>query len=106
LSQPLRGQVFEVEVSGAGRKPFLIVSNKERNRALDTVLVIRITTAPRPNLATIVAIPAGESVVGRALCDYVTVLGKDRLGRELGALSARTMRAVDAGLKTALALVP
>jgi mRNA interferase MazF len=95
-----------VKRPGVGRKPFLIVSNNERNRTLQTVLVVRITTAPKPTLATIVPIPAGESLVGQALCDFVAVLRKDELVREIGALSARTMRAVDDGLKTALALVP
>lgn len=67
------------------------------------MLAVRITTAPKPVLSSIVSLGKGEAIVGSVLCDDVLVVGKDRLKRQAGALSAPSMRLVDAGLKVALA---
>jgi len=102
--QPLRGQVYDVDLPGIGRKPLLIVSNNQRNQRLGDVLVVRITTAPRPPLPTIIELAPGDRpLVGRILCDDIFVLPKDRLaGRTKGALTPSTMRRVEHGLAQAL----
>ncbi|MBI4728258.1 MAG: type II toxin-antitoxin system PemK/MazF family toxin [Acidobacteria bacterium] len=102
--QPLRGQVWWVEIPCAGRKPLLVVSNNIRNRALPSVLTIRITTAPKPEIPSIVPFLAGEPLAGSALCDDILLVPKDRLGAPAGCLSAGTMARVDEGLRAALAL--
>lgn len=102
--QPLRGQVFEVELPGIGRKLWLVVSNNQRNRALDDVLAVRLTTSRKPAIPTVVELtPADGQFVGRVLCDDIGPLYKDELGPAKGALSATTMRRVDIGLRAALA---
>lgn len=103
-AQPLRGQVWWVEIPRAGRKPLLVVSNNIRNRALPSVLAVRITTAPKPEIRSVVPLPEGEPLVGSALCDDILVVPKDRLEAPAGGLSAGTMARIDAGLRAALAL--
>jgi mRNA interferase MazF len=100
---PLRGQVFDVQLS-VGRKPLVVVSNNNRNRALPSVIAARITTAPKPSIPSIVEIPKGEPVVGRVVCDDVHVVPSARLLRMRGAFSPSTMRAIENGLREALAL--
>src|SRR5438477_10643089 len=103
-SSPLRGQVFFVRYPGVGEKPAVVVSNNPRNRALRDVLVARISTAPKPKIASIVELPHGEPIVGAVLCDDLSPVEKSDLVRAAGGLSARAMSLVDAGLKVALAL--
>jgi mRNA interferase MazF len=103
-SHPLRGQVFEVELPGIGRKLWLVVSNNQRNRALDDVLAVRLTTSRKPAIPTVVELtPADGQFVGRILCDDIGPLYKDELGPPKGALSPATMRRVNIGLRAALA---
>jgi mRNA interferase MazF len=42
MSAPLRGQVYRADL-GFGAKPWLVVSNNDRNRALSDLLAVRIT---------------------------------------------------------------
>jgi mRNA interferase MazF len=102
--QPLRGQVYFADLELETEKPVVVVSNNARNRALGTVLVARITTAPKPALRSIVPLPHGEPLTGKVLCDDLRMLAKSHLVRHGGGLSRQTMSAVDAGLKEALGL--
>jgi mRNA interferase MazF len=101
-TNPLRGQVYRCDL-GYGPKPWLIVSNNGRNKNLSDVVAIRITTTAR-DLATWAPLSANDPLTGHANADAIEALGKDELGRYLGALSAESMRRVDAALKAALAL--
>nr|WP_264668243.1 type II toxin-antitoxin system PemK/MazF family toxin [Arthrobacter sp. VKM Ac-2550] len=86
-------------------KYYVIVSNNQRNRALPTVLVARITSSDKPELRSIVAIPENECVYGRILCDdIVEMWPEDDVRQILGGLSVTTMAAVDDGLKAAFGL--
>jgi mRNA-degrading endonuclease toxin of MazEF toxin-antitoxin module len=102
----LRGTVWEFDFeNGAPPKPALVVSNNSRNASTwPMVHVVRITTAPKTPRATIVEIPHGESVSGRVLCDELQQVPKSQLRKRVGALSPRTMRAIDDGLRAVLAL--
>lgn len=82
----------------------MVVSNDFRNRALGSILAARITTDPKPALASIVELPIGEPAIGRVLCDDIVALDRADLGKTLGALSRRAMDAVDDGLRVVLAL--
>jgi mRNA interferase MazF len=103
-ASPLRGQIWFVDVPALGEKPFVIVSNNPRNDHLSTVLGVRITTALKPALRSIVRLPGGEPLKGSVLCDDIALLSRGRLKRSSGALSAKAMTLVDAGLRHALAL--
>lgn len=99
---PIRGVVYRMDL-GHGAKPWLVVSNNQRNRALDTVLVARITTTLRP-LPTRVDLTAEDVLAGQVLCDDLEQVYGNELGERLGALSAPTMRRVREGLRIGLGL--
>ena len=102
----LRGRIYRARPAGfTGDKYFLVVSNNIRNRALESALVVRFTTSPKPVLPSIVPIPTQEILPGgRIVCDDIYELFEDEVLADMGALSTATMRAVDSGLKAALAL--
>lgn len=99
----LRGNVYFADL-GAGEKPWLVVSNNGRNNALGSALVVRITTTVKPALASIVELDTHDRLVGRVLCDDITVLYDDDRSRHAGALTGSTMTKVAAALRVALAL--
>jgi len=100
---PVRGRVYMADI-GAGRKPWLVVSNNARNRALSDCLAVRLTTSVKPDLPSIVQLSSADPLVGRVLCDDIALLYREDLDEERGALSPGTMLKVAAGLRIALAL--
>lgn len=100
---PQRGTVYWADI-GSGRKPWLIVSNNGRNKALGDYLAVRITTSDKPDLATIVELAPHDPLVGRVLCDDIALLYEDDLEGYAGGLTLDTVMRVDRGLKAALAL--
>lgn len=99
---PLRGEVFRVDL-GHGAKPWLVVSNNSRNRNLNTVVAVRITTTSKhAKVPTVVALSSADPLVGYAVVDDLIQLYRDELTVPLGALSAATMRAISAAIRIAL----
>lgn len=98
----LRGQVYRVDL-GHGSKPWLVVSNNARNRNLETVLAVRITTTGKhAAVPTVVPLSAADPLVGFVVVDDLIQLYRDELTVELGALTATTMTAVSAAIRIAL----
>src|SRR5665811_633858 len=94
----LRGQVLRVDL-GHGAKPWLIVSNNARNRNLETVVAVRVTTTNKhANVPTVVPLSSADPLVGYVVVDDLIQLYRDELTVALGALSATTMRAVSLSL--------
>ncbi len=88
-----------------GQKPFLVVSNQQRNRNLTTVICVRITTSPnRPNIPSVVPIESRDGVVvGRVLCDTLSEVHKDKLVRRMSnAFTPGEMRRICDGLSAAV----
>jgi len=106
VSSLLRGRVYRARPSGfADDKFFVVVSNNIRNRNLESVLVVRFTTSRKPALPSIVEIPSTEVLPGgRVVCDDIYDLYEDEVRADIGALSAQTMDAINAGLKAALGM--
>ena len=106
MSTLVRGRIYRARPAGfTGDKYFLVVSNNMRNRALESALVVRFTTSPKPTLPSIVNVPSGEVLPGgRIVCDDIYELFEDEVKADMGALHPSTMRVVDSGLKSALAL--
>ncbi|MDJ0344346.1 type II toxin-antitoxin system PemK/MazF family toxin [Streptomyces sp. H10-C2] len=100
---PVRGRIYMADI-GAGRKPWLVVSNNARNRALSDCLAVRLTNSVKPDLPSIIQLGPADPLVGRALCDDVALLYRSDLEEDRGALSPATMVKVAAGLRAALAL--
>ena len=101
----LRGRVYRALPLGFDVDHyFVVVSNNARNRALSSVLAVRLTSSDKPPLPSIVEIPPHESLSGRVVCDDVYELWDDEIREDVCALSATTMAAVDDGLRAALSL--
>lgn len=98
-----RGEIYKLK-SAYRSATVMIVSNDLRNAALSSVLVARITASPKPSIPTVVDLPSGEPVIGRVLCDRITEIPKDGLGKCLGVLSHSVVRLVDRGVAIALGL--
>lgn len=99
-----RGRVIQADVGLDEPKLFIVVSNNGRNAALGSVLAVRLTTTQKKPRSSIVEIPHGEPVTGRALCDDIYVIYEDEILGSRGALTPGTMAAICDGLRAALAL--
>ncbi|MFE9579707.1 type II toxin-antitoxin system PemK/MazF family toxin [Nocardia sp. NPDC006044] len=103
-SAPVRGQVYRADL-GFGAKPWLIVSNNRRNRLLSNVLAARITTSDKHGaLPTWIGLGSDDPLVGHIVADDIHQLRRDDLGPLLGTVGPRTVIAVNAALKLALAI--
>jgi mRNA interferase MazF len=101
---PVRGQVYRADL-GAGPRPWLIVSNNHRNRQLNSVIGLRITTSDRhAELPTWVKLSGDDPLVGYVLADDLENIRRAELAGLLGTLSPKTVLAVNAALKLALAV--
>jgi len=85
-------------------KYFLVVSNNIRNRQLNSVVAVRLTTSAKPTLPSIVTLGQPELFVGSVVCDDIVELYDDEVRRDLGALTRGTMVRVNAGLMAALGM--
>ena len=61
-ASPQRGQVYRCDL-GYGLKPWLVVSNNARNRLLDDIIAIRLTTTAR-DLPTWVTLSPADPLTG------------------------------------------
>lgn len=106
MTHLVRGRVYRARPTGFTTDTyFVVVSNNARNRHLDSALVVRFTTTPKPVLPSIVAVPDHEVVPGGSIvCDDIYELFDDEVKADVGALRAPTMAAVGDGLKAALGL--
>ncbi|NKY55493.1 type II toxin-antitoxin system PemK/MazF family toxin [Nocardia flavorosea] len=99
---PVRGQVYRADL-GYGAKPWLIVSNNQRNRVTADVLAVRLTTIAR-ELPTWVPLGADDPLGGYVNTDNIETLGKDELGDYLGTLSPSSIVSVNRALAVALGI--
>ena len=106
VSALVRGRVYRARPSGfTDDKFFVVVSNNNRNRSLESVFVVRFTASTKPAIASIVEIPSTEVLPGgRVVCDDIYDLYEDEVKADVGALSPTTMTAINEGLKAALGL--
>ena len=101
----IRGRVYEAVISeNVGKKLYLIVSNNQRNQALGSALVVRLTTSPKPPIPSVVDLPDTEQFSARIVCDDIEDMYESEVIKNAGALSPAAMRLVDQGLEAALGL--
>jgi mRNA interferase MazF len=105
-SPPLRGQLYRVEIGSIGHKPYVVVSNNQRNRLLDSVLTVRVTTTDKARVPTAVPLAPADPLLGYALADDIVELYKDELegGQYMGALCPKTVLALNVALMQALGI--
>jgi mRNA-degrading endonuclease toxin of MazEF toxin-antitoxin module len=101
-----RGQIWWVDVGLPEHKRFVVVSNNARNRTLGDVLGVRLTTADKPDIPSIVAFDPGEVTDQRcfAVADDIWLVRKDWLRERVGALTPTQMERIGQALRAALAL--
>ena len=106
MSDLLRGRVYRARLGHIeADKYFLVVSNNRRNRAFEQVLAVRLTTTkPRDSRPAMVELAPGEVMTGWASCDDIETVYDDEVRADLGAVTAPTMRRVEAGLRAALGM--
>lgn len=103
-AHPLRGQVYRADV-GYGLKPWMIVSNNHRNRALPSVLAVRLTTTiKRIDLPTWVPLSSADPLVGFLNVDDLEQIDRDELVELVGCLAPATILAVNNAVRLALTL--
>jgi mRNA interferase MazF len=101
----LRGRVYAARLAHMDEdKYFLVVSNNRRNRNLPQALAVRLTTSAKPALPSIVQLSHPEAFVGSVVCDDIVEIWEDEVRRDLGALTAAALTAVNRGLAAALDL--
>lgn len=91
-------------IADGAEKFYVVVSNNRRNRALEQVLGVRVTTSRKPAIPSIVDLGDGEVITGRVICDDIETIWRDEISREMGALTPGTMSRVEDGLRAALNL--
>lgn len=87
-----------------GEKPFLVVSNNARNKALDDFLAVQITTTPKSGLATYVPLGKDDPLAGTALCDDIITIYRGDIKRCIGVMSPETMMRIGKALQHTFAL--
>lgn len=106
MTDMLRGRIYRAHLTHIGEdKFFLVVSNNRRNRAFGQVLAARLTTTPpRDERPAMVPLGAGEVMTGWVSCDDIETVYDDEVRADVGAITAATMRRVEAGLRAALGM--
>lgn len=101
-----RGQIWWVDIGLDENKRFVVVSNNARNRTLRDVVMVRLATAKKPDIPSIVEFAAGEITDARcyAVADDVWMIGKEWLRDRVGALTPRQMERVSQAFRVALDL--
>jgi mRNA interferase MazF len=106
MTDLLRGRIYRAHLDHIEQdKYFLVISNNRRNRAFEQVLAIRLTTTkPRDSRPAMVELGPGEAMTGWASCDDIETVYDDEVRADMGAVTAQTMRRVEAGLRAALGI--
>jgi mRNA-degrading endonuclease toxin of MazEF toxin-antitoxin module len=101
-----RGQIWWVDIGLDENKRFVVVSNNARNRTLHDVVMVRMTTADKPDIPSIVEFSAGEISESRcfAVADDVWMIGNEWLRERVGTLTLAQMERVSEALRVALDL--
>ena len=106
MTDMLRGRIYRAHLAHIGDdKFFLVVSNNRRNRAFEQVLAARLTTTPpRDGRPAMVPLGPSEVMAGWVSCDDIETLYDDEVRADVGAITAATMRRVEAGLRAAFGI--
>lgn len=100
-----RGQVYDIDWPGLGRRPAVIVTRPTAMPHLTSVTVVLITTRVR-GLPTEVELGAARGPIDGSVvnCDTVLTVPKTAVAALRGALGPAEMRAPDDALRIALAV--
>jgi mRNA interferase MazF len=105
---PRRGSVHWVDFNPtrgseqSGRRPAVIVSSDALNRHSTVVTVVPATSRLAKKVYPHEVVVDSSVLRGRILCGQLRTISKERLEREMGALTHDELRSVDRALKLAL----
>ena len=99
---PPKGEEHKVGSEILKRRPAVIISHNAINRARRTVMVIPLSSSPKPIEIFAVPVPSvGPDSV--AVCDQVTTINKaTRLIHRIGTMSRSDFKSVETAVKEAL----
>lgn len=99
---PPKGEEVKVGSEIMKRRPAVVISHNAINRVRRTVMVVPLSSSPKPVDIFAVPVPsAGANSV--AVCDQVTTVNKaTRLLNRIGVMSRGDFRLVENGVKEAL----
>lgn len=107
-----RGEIYLADLSPVvgseqgGRRPVLVIQNDIGNRFSSTVIAAAITSVTdKPKLPTHIEISKKDSGLEKdsiVLLEQIRTIDKIRLGAQIGRLSDRIMKEVDAALVVSL----
>jgi mRNA interferase MazF len=84
-------------------RPCLILSTNILNERRRTVVIVPLSSSPRPSPPLLIPVKcAGRTVV--AVTDQIRAVAKERLGERLGEASSADLEAVEAGVRRILEL--
>jgi mRNA interferase MazF len=103
---PPKGEQFKVGSEIMKRRPAVVISHNGINQARRTVMVVPLSSSPRPVEIFAVPVPsAGANSV--AVCDQVTTINKaTRLLNRVGTLASNDFKQIEMGVKEALGFSP
>jgi mRNA interferase MazF len=107
MTNAVRSQIYHVDDVGSetgSKHYYVVVSNNRRNRAIDTVLALMITTTDKSHIPTAVQLSHEDPVAGYVVADDIERLYEDELTRLTGSMSTNTMTGIREALKIALSL--
>jgi mRNA-degrading endonuclease toxin of MazEF toxin-antitoxin module len=108
-----KGDIYWVTLTGngseqRGRRPCIVMSRPAVNNALNTVLIVPLTTSEGPHQAFRIRIPVSQMIrdinckselePSIAKCDQVRVLDKSLLENKIGRLTQTAIAAVELGI--------
>lgn len=99
---PPKGEEYKLGSEILKRCPAVVISHNAINRARRTVMVVPLSSSPRP--VEIFAVPVPSAGINSvAVCDQVTTINKaTRLLKRVGTLSREDFKLVENGVKEAL----
>jgi mRNA-degrading endonuclease toxin of MazEF toxin-antitoxin module len=100
MSALRRGDVVRSETL-PGAQLWVVISNDERNEALNTVVVARIASVVKAQTPTIVPLGAHDPFTGHVLADFLATERAASLSPS-GRLTTATVEAVSSALRVAL----
>ena len=102
-----RGEIYYIEpavVTGSemrGGRPAIVVSNNHGNNHSKVVEVVYLTTSPKSELPTHVQIKSAPQL-STALCEQISTVSYERVGRLAGVCTRAEMSAVDKAMMVSL----